>query len=794
MKTLFLSLTIFLFISLNGSTYASTYYVAKTGNDSNPGSEAQPWLSIQQAANTLVAGDTVYIKAGTYNERVVPQNSGSAGSCITYTAYPGETVTIDGNGVSVPEDEGLFYIHGKSYIKVSGLRVVNSAQAGIYVDASSNNITIQGNYTNNTGSSGIGVWNSSSIIIDGNEVESSCSNGWQENITVAGTSSFEVKNNHVHNELAGYKKEGICIKDGSANGKAYGNHVHHTWAVGIYVDAWDKHTYNIDVFQNIVHDSRNDGFTVASEMGGLLEDIRIYNNVAYNNSFLGISISRNGAASAHPMRNIKVINNTLYQNGLSGWGGGIGVGNPDVQDIVFRNNICSQNLSFQIVVGTDVPAQELTIDHNLIDGFREYIDEGASEIRGSDYVEGDPKFVNSSGADFHLQGTSPAIDKGSSLDAPMNDYDGNIRPQGGGYDIGACEYGAVPPTETLSTPSTPNGPTAGNIGTSYSYSTGGSISNLGHVLEYQFDWKGDGSDLSLWGSATQSRIWTVAGSYNVRARARCATDTAIVSNWSSGLSVNISSVPCDFNSDGKTDILWRNKSTGQNIVWFMNGAALSSSSWIDTVPDTNWQIVGTGDFNGDGKTDVLWRNTSTGQNVVWLMDGVNYGSYAWLLEVADLNWEIVGTGDFNGDGKTDILWRNKGTGQNVVWFMNGATQSSYSWIDAVADTNWEIVGTGDFNGDGKTDILWRNKTTGQNVVWFMNGATQSSYSWIDTVADTNWQIVGTGDFNGDGKTDILWRDKTTGQNIVWLMNGVALSSYVELMQVTDTNWKIVGPR
>ena len=265
-------------------------------------------------------------------------------------------------------------------------------------------------------------------------------------------------------------------------------------------------------------------------------------------------------------------------------------------------------------------------------------------------------------------------------------------------------------------------------------------------------------------------------------------------NATRSVSLTVNTLRCDFNSDGKTDILWRNKTTGQNIVWLMNGTTYSSYAELLQVSDANWQIMGAGDFNGDGKTDVLWRNTSTGQNVVWLMNGVNYGGYAWLLEVADLNWQIVGTGDFNGDGKTDILWRNKSTGQNVIWFMNGTAFSSYSWIDTVADTNWEIVGTGDFNGDGKVDILWRNKSTGQNVVWFMNGAAFSSYLWIDTVPDTNWEIVGTGDFNGDGKVDILWRNKSTGQNIVWLMNGVALSSYVELMQVTDTNWKIVGPR
>jgi hypothetical protein len=74
----------------------------------------------------------------------------------------------------------------------------------------------------------------------------------------------------------------------------------------------------------------------------------------------------------------------------------------------------------------------------------------------------------------------------------------------------------------------------------------------------------------------------------------------------------------------------------------MNGATLSSYSWIDTVTDTNWQIGGTGDFNSDGKTDILWRNKTTGQNVLWLMNGTALSSYSWIDTVTDTNWEIVG--------------------------------------------------------------------------------------------------------------------------------------------------------
>ena len=96
------------------------------------------------------------------------------------------------------------------------------------------------------------------------------------------------------------------------------------------------------------------------------------------------------------------------------------------------------------------------------------------------------------------------------------------------------------PLETVSAPSVLIGPNAGITGDSYVYSTGGSYSSLDHAVEYQFDWTGDGvTDLSSWGSAVQSKTWTVAGSYNVKARARCVTDTNVISSWSNPIIVNI---------------------------------------------------------------------------------------------------------------------------------------------------------------------------------------------------------------------------------------------------------------
>ncbi len=413
----------------------TVYYVAPTGDDSNPGTLEQPWRTIQKAADTLVAGETVYIRAGVYEERVIPQNSGSVGQPITYAAYPGETATIDGSSITLPDDlAGLFEIAGRSHIHLSGLRLSHAGpfpnNAAILV-SDSEYVTIQNCRTFHTASSGIGVWGSQHILIDGNTVEQAGLGGGQECITVAGSSTFEVRNNTVLD----CQKEGIDAKDGSSNGLIAGNVVGRPRAVGIYVDAWDKPTHDITVTQNIVFDSaESTGFAVASEMGGLLTDIRLENNVAYHNHTYGIEISR-CCSDSRPMDRIVIINNTLYGNGVD-WGGGIIADNAQAQHVVIRNNIASQNLTFQIAVAADVPSGNVTVDHNLIDGYRGYED----EVYGEDYVEGDPQFVDPANGDFHLQSDSPAVDAGSATAAPVVDLDGDPRPNGAGYDIGADEW------------------------------------------------------------------------------------------------------------------------------------------------------------------------------------------------------------------------------------------------------------------------------------------------------------------------------------------------------------------
>ncbi len=436
LQILFMFHLVFIFSTLNLA--AATYYVSPAGSDSNPGNQSAPWRTIQKAANTLIAGDMVYIMAGTYNERVTPQNSGNANNWITYAAYPGDLVVIDGTGLSSGWN-GVFKIFNKGYIKVTGLKIQKSPGNGFLIE-NSNYIILENNHTFDTYNSGIGVWNCTNVIIDGNNVERACNGGSQECITIAKTDGFEVRNNEVHSTLTGANGgEGIDAKDGSRNGKIYNNYVHNLKRIGIYVDAWNKHTYNIQVYNNIVHDC-DDGFAVASEEGGLLENVSFFNNVAYHNEWRGIIISGCcGTHVSHPLKNVLVINNTFYNNGWTNWGGGIHIENHHIENLIVRNNIVSQNKSFQIALEGPIPLNQLTVEYNLIHGFKNY----PGEIRGTNYIESNPLFVNPSTYDLRLQSGSPAVDAGTPLLAPLFDILGNIRPIGAGFDIGAYEYGSL---------------------------------------------------------------------------------------------------------------------------------------------------------------------------------------------------------------------------------------------------------------------------------------------------------------------------------------------------------------
>ena len=305
---------------------------------------------------------------------------------------------------------------------------------GLYQDIpeQSDHITVQNLQTVNCWSSGILAKNSSNIIITNNEIlnsgHSSPKVAIHECISLIRSRNSEISNNHV--EKCG--KESIDVKRGSRNVNVFGNHVHNGERAGIYIDGFDKGVQNIKVYNNLSHDFPWFASGLASEQGGFNRKIEFYNNIGTRTDRCFVLAAwdndeRARPAEDHPMDDIKFINNTCYKNKK-----GIRIANFVATNVIIRNNIASQNSKFQISVA---PGSTAKIDYNLIDGFRNH----PQEVRGSNFVEGNPRFLNAANDNYRLKEKSPAIDSGIATFAPQNDFVGTPRPRGDGFDLGAFE-------------------------------------------------------------------------------------------------------------------------------------------------------------------------------------------------------------------------------------------------------------------------------------------------------------------------------------------------------------------
>ncbi|CAE6415020.1 unnamed protein product [Rhizoctonia solani] len=152
---------------------ATAIYVSPTGSDSAAGTLAAPLKSIQKAIDKAVAGDTIYLRGGTYalTTNLQITKSGTASAKYTLTNYQSEKVIIDGEGLpytpapvggSIPDkSRGILHVQG-SHWRFIGLELINGPY-GVYSRDASNNhyerlvardnyetgIQIQGSASNN---------------------------------------------------------------------------------------------------------------------------------------------------------------------------------------------------------------------------------------------------------------------------------------------------------------------------------------------------------------------------------------------------------------------------------------------------------------------------------------------------------------------------------------------------------------------------------------------------------------------------------------------------------------------
>lgn len=129
------------------------YYVATDGDDNSKGTLRRPFRTIARALAAADAGDTVFVRGGTYREQVVFPASGRADARIVLTAYGDEKPVISGEGIAVEGRTDMLLIRGRSHITVEGFEItaLETAEAGreangIVVEAGSTDITLRGNH------------------------------------------------------------------------------------------------------------------------------------------------------------------------------------------------------------------------------------------------------------------------------------------------------------------------------------------------------------------------------------------------------------------------------------------------------------------------------------------------------------------------------------------------------------------------------------------------------------------------------------------------------------------------
>jgi hypothetical protein len=479
------------------------FYVSPAGDDSNPGTMKAPWRTIQHAADAATAGSTVNMHGGTYEERVTINVSGNArDGYVTFRSYPGETAILDGGHLTPEGRSGMLVISNKSYVRIQGLEIrnyhtddrrrtpmgISVRGAGTHIELLHNNVhhieqTFSGRDAPGRGGNGFGiaVYGTDAkspitdLVIDGNEVHH-LQTGSSESLVVNGNvTNFRITHNIVHdNNNIGIDVIGAehtapdpavdQARDGVVSGNlvynitsrgnpAYGNEQN---SDGIYVDGGAR----ILIEQNVIHHV-DFGIELASEHRGRSTSyITARNNLIYACNTAGISIGGYDAERGST-EHCTVINNTLYENDTADTGSGEFQMQFHMTNNVFENNIVYAGKRCLMTASKSGPVdgntRTVSMDSNLYycasgaeaskwgwypasyTGFADFVKSSGND-QHSRFA--DPRFVDPSKNDFHLQSASPAVNAGTNAGVAVvgeQDLDGKARINQSNIDAGCYE-------------------------------------------------------------------------------------------------------------------------------------------------------------------------------------------------------------------------------------------------------------------------------------------------------------------------------------------------------------------
>ncbi len=430
----------------------NVFYVATNGNDSNPGTEASPWRTLTKAGNTARAGETVYVKAGTYSDVLTPVNSGAEGNLIRFLAFPSQACVRSTDYQVRPTCQviltGGIDLNRKSYVRVEGFEIVGASvreSAGVYCQSRDeqlvHHVEIVNNYIRNCGN-GVVCRNAIDTLIADNYIRDLGEISPGAGIGIRGDRNAQnvtIRNNVILNVgCDGMDLQGInVVIEQNVVGDSFNSGCHQD-ALEIYPPVRGMIIRNnlIYDFTQLIYGGPFPGDT------NPMEDIEIYGNVLYTNRYWTV---RGGEApgiffdgtqsSTAPIRRLKIHSNTIAWVGY----GAIWLHGNAFSDITIRNNIFAE-----ASVDVSSTAQNVTSDYNLFWGVSKPPFEGTHSKIGNPLFE---NYVRYSSYDLRIKAGSPAIDAGLPslgsvvpLPVPFVDRDAKTRPRNVTYDMGAYEW------------------------------------------------------------------------------------------------------------------------------------------------------------------------------------------------------------------------------------------------------------------------------------------------------------------------------------------------------------------
>ncbi|MCU7844453.1 MAG: putative Ig domain-containing protein [Candidatus Thiodiazotropha sp. (ex Monitilora ramsayi)] len=424
-----------------GTNYCTDYSVALRSCGSG---DKAAYQSISGAASAATAGDIIEIRGGNYSEQLAPQNSGSAGSPITFRGYNGENAVITGSSLSPAID-----ISDRSHLVLEGLEISNVNRwmhaLNSHHNIIRNNIFSGANDSGGSSKTGIFFQEATYNRILDNVIDDST----QDNISLIKSDFNLISGNTITNAAHAI----WVIKCGNKN-VVRDNYFHNaTQKIGEVYDC-DDVGFNHEFF---IHDATKYNViernvfakttTYYSTSGGNGIQYAGQNGIIRFNTFfdnnVGIGMQRYSSEAMYNKHN-RVYHNTFHQNHC----GGISTTNPnspDYTDNQFINNILSDNVEcggtkpFQLVYRNAL--EGFVFDsNNLTSGT--IPDDVIGEWQGSgntlssfetnyptffsNNMELDPLFTDAPNRDYSLSITSPMVDAGRFLTTTVSSGSGRV--------------------------------------------------------------------------------------------------------------------------------------------------------------------------------------------------------------------------------------------------------------------------------------------------------------------------------------------------------------------------------